>query len=390
MNGAPQALRIALVRARYNPYGGAERFAERALATLGAQAGRGLQVSVIARRWEGQALPAGVEWLRCDPFYLGSVWRERSFARAVHGIVAARGFDLVQSHERIPGLPVYRAGDGVHAAWLERRAVGMTRWQRAGLMLNPLHRHLVATERAMFEHPALRAVICNSRMVKGEIAARFAIDAARLHVIPNGIDLAVYHPAVKAAHRQRMRAQLGIAPDAPVFLSVGSGFARKGVAAALAALARVPGEARLVVVGGDRHAERYRGEARALGIDGRVLFAGPQQETLPWYGMADVFILPTVYDPFPNAALEAWACGLPVLTSSGCGAQEAVIEDVNGWVRDPHDVAGIADAMERAQGALRADPEGLVAAARAAALPYSLEALGAALLDLYRGLIGAR
>lgn len=378
-----RALRVALVRARYNPYGGAERFAARALHALSA---RGVDVSVIARRWDGAAAP-GTTWLRCDPFYLGSVWRERSFARAVVQQVAGAGFDLVQSHERIPGLPVYRAGDGVHAAWLERRAVGMTRGQRLALRLNPYHRYMVATERAMFEHSGLRAVICNSSLVRDEIASRFAIDPARLHVIANGIDLTRYTPAAARAQRAVLRQQLGIDAAAPVFLFVGSGFARKGVATALAALARLDVPAHLVVVGADKHLARYREQARGLGLGARVAFVGPQRDVLPWYGMADALLLPTVYDPFPNVTLEAWACGLPVLTSSGCGAREAVIEGRNGWVREAGDVAGFAAALAALLAALRHDPEALHASARATAAMYSLDALGERLLALYRTLL---
>jgi UDP-glucose:(heptosyl)LPS alpha-1,3-glucosyltransferase len=50
-------------------------------------------------------------------------------------------------------------------------------------------------------------------------------------------------------------------------------------------------------------------------LSDRVHFAGAQDDVKPWYGMADCFVLPTLYDPFPNAALEAMACGLPLVTS---------------------------------------------------------------------------
>ena len=108
----PARLRVAIVRQRYNPYGGAERFIER---TLPALERAGAEPTLIARRAEG--------WdarrvLAVDPFYLGSTWRDASFARAARAAWEAGGFDLVQSHERIPGCDIYRAGDGVHAEWL--------------------------------------------------------------------------------------------------------------------------------------------------------------------------------------------------------------------------------------------------------------------------------
>ena len=65
---------------------------------------------------------------------------------------------------------------------------------------------------------------------------------------------------------------------------------------------------------------------------GRVTFAGPQTDPKPYYGAADAFVLPTLYDPFPNAALEAMACGLPVVTSTKSGAAELVAEHDAGFV----------------------------------------------------------
>jgi UDP-glucose:(heptosyl)LPS alpha-1,3-glucosyltransferase len=237
-------MKIALVRARYNPFGGAERFAARALAALAGDAqSANAEVTVIARRWQDietadrqKDASTTVRVLRCDPFYIGSVWRDASFASAVRRCVRDERFDLVQSHERIAGLPLYRAGDGVHASWLERRMRAGTAATRLDIALNPHHHYLLRAERAMFEHPALRAVICNSEMVRREIAERFAIDRDKLVLIRNGVDLERFHPDAQAMHRDAMRMQLEIVDDAFVFVMVGSGFERKGVSLALRAL----------------------------------------------------------------------------------------------------------------------------------------------------------
>ncbi len=325
--------------------------------------------------------------IRCDPFYIGSTWRDASFAAAVRARVAAERFDLVQSHERIVGLPVYRAGDGVHAAWLERRARALPAPRRLAIALDPHHRYLVRTERAMFEHRSLRAVICNSTMVRDEIAARFAIDAAKLVVIRNGVDVERFCPDARDAHRGPLRAQLGLDEAVPVFVLVGSGFERKGVAAAVAALRDVP-DARLVVVGADRRAARYRDAARDVGD--RVRFVGAVADPLPYLAMADAFVLPTLYDPFPNAALEAWAVGLPVITTDASGAAELVDEGVNGWVVDAYDrgplIAAMRDAATRGPARIAA----MADAARRTAMPLSLPALAGSLTALYRALLAHR
>jgi UDP-glucose:(heptosyl)LPS alpha-1,3-glucosyltransferase len=373
-------MRIALIRARYNPYGGAERFMSRAIAALAA---RGESVTLIAREWDEAATrEAGVMLQRCDPFHLGSVWRDMSFARGVREIVASGNFDLVQSHERIAGLDVYRAGDGVHAEWLAQRRRVLSAAGRLALCLNPYHRYVLDAERRMFADARLRAVVCNSAMVRDEIRAHFGVSKDKLHVICNGVDAEYFHPRLRDAHRAAVRSRLGFPEDAAVFLLVGSGFARKGVPVLLAALERLPGT-RAIIVGTDKRLARYRDGAPA-----GVVFLGGQDDVRPYYGAADAFVLPALYDPQPNAAIEALACGLPVVTSTKCGAAELLEEGVSGFVRDAADIAGFAGAMR-----LAADPArnpAMRGAARNAAEPLTLDLMASRLLTLYRTLLAER
>ena len=385
-------MKIALVRARYNPFGGAERFAARALAALAAEKGLENQVTVLARRWsdvEGAAASSvgPVRIVRCDPFYLGSVWRDASFASAVHRQLRTEAFDLVQSHERIVGLPIYRAGDGVHAAWLERRAAAAGPLARLGIALNPHHAYLRRVERAMFEHPALRVVVCNSEMVRRETVARFAIDPAKLVLIRNGVDLDRFHPAAACVHREVVRERLRIPDDTAVFAMVGSGFERKGVGPAVRAL-RAIGDAVLVIVGDDKHRDRYEVDARRHGVHGRTRFVGAAVDPLPYYAAADFFVAPTLYDPFPNAVLEALACGLPAIVSDACGAAEIIDPGLAGWIVPVGDDAALGEAMRAAVESNVPRRQAMRRAARATAEPYSLAALSSALVALYRSLLG--
>ncbi|MDP2810295.1 MAG: glycosyltransferase family 4 protein [Rhodocyclaceae bacterium] len=378
-------MKLAIVRQKYTPYGGAERFVERALAGLRSQ---GVEVTVIAREWAGSGdapraagIPDGI--LKVDPFYLGRTWRDVGFSHHVQRIVAEGRFDLVQSHERIPGCHIYRAGDGVHATWLELRnkARGGLAHFLAGR--SPWHRYVLETEAAMFRHPSLSAVICNSRMVKDDIARRFGVAPEKLHVIPNGVDLDAFHPGLREEHRERVHAELGIPPDAPVILFVGSGFERKGVHVLLRAFAAMENKAaHLVVVGKDRHLNVASMLAQTLDIDERVHFLGGREDVRPYYGAADLFCLPTLYDPMPNAALEAMACGLPVITSTTCGAAELIEAGKNGFVCDALDVAALSGRMD----AVLAGVGHAAVAVRAAVAALSLETMTRRLLDLYGNL----
>lgn len=375
-------MRIALVRQRHTPFGGAERFVSRAMRALREQ---GAEITLVTRSWE----PDGnMEALVCDPFYLGSLWRDWGFSRCVRRALARHSFDLVQSHERIPGCDVYRAGDGVHREWLaqRRRVLGFA--GKLGLALNPYHRYVLAAEKALFASPGLKAVICNSRMVKEELQRWFALPPEKLHVIYSGVDTEAFHPRLKAEHRRAVRRRLGIAANAPLFLFVGSGFERKGLAALLSALAAGPRDACLLVVGKDKHAGRFRARARHLGLGGQVHFLGPQADVKPYYGAADALVLPTLYDPFPNVALEAMACGLPIVTSLKSGAAELVEAGVNGYVCDALDTEALAAHLA----SLRSPDvcARLGAAARRTVEPLSLERMGQNLLDFYRGLEAGR
>lgn len=334
-------MKLAIVRQKYTPFGGAERFVDRALNAL---ASEGLDVTIITRQWKGDG-QSGRKIRLCNPFYLGRLWRDASFARSVQAIVARGEFDLVQSHERIPGCHIYRAGDGVHATWLALRARAQSPLAALWSRLHPWHRYTLAAEARMFRHPGLKAVICNSCMVRDDIARRFGVADDKLHVIHNGVDLDHFHPGLRDEHRQRVRAALGIPAGVPVVLFVGSGFERKGLFPLLQAVATLSG-VHLLVVGKDRQLEAARAQARQLGMSSRTHFLGGQSDVRPYYGAADVFALPTLYDPFPNAVLEALACGLPVLTSPTSGGAELIKENF-GAIVDPLDSSEQANLLRR-------------------------------------------
>ncbi len=380
-------MKIALVRQRYNPYGGAERFVERA---LGALVGEGAEVTLITRNWDG-APRAGFKQIICDPKYSrllgGRAARDRSFAAAAQVEMARGGFDITQSHERIPGCMIFRAGDGVHAAWLDHRARVLGPLQRLSQRWSAYHRYVLGAEKAMFEHPALQAVICNSQMVADEIGRYFGVDRSKLQVIYNGVDPALFHPGLADEFRATTRARAGIPADAPLLLFVGSGFERKGVPQLLHALAAARTTAtHLAIVGADRKLKAMQVLAARLGVAGRVHFTGPLKDVRPWYGAADGFVLPTLYDPCPNAALEALASGLPVVTSTTCGAQEWLRAGENGWVVDALDAAGLAARLDDL--AALAGNTAARAAARASVEALTLPAMADRLLALYRTLGG--
>jgi UDP-glucose:(heptosyl)LPS alpha-1,3-glucosyltransferase len=371
------APRIALVRSRYDPAGGAERFVQNAINALRTQ---GASLTIVTRHWPGLDGSAIV----VDPFHVGSLWRDWGFSRAVCRELAARHFDLVQAHERIACCDVYRAGDGVHAQWLAERSRVQSAAARLATRLDPHHRYLLRAERAIFTGARLRAVICNSEMVRGEIARRFSTPAERLVLIRNAVDGATFHPGLRSEMREAVRQQLAIPAAARVVVHVGSGFERKGVAQLIAAAAAARSEPWIVVVGRDKRSAAYAARARRLGIGERVRFVGSVSDVRPYYAAADAFALASLYDPQPNAVLEAMACGLPVVTTPKCGAAELLSEGESGFVRDALDVPGIAAALDRLEPPLAAS---MGARARDAVASHTPEAMARAYLELYGRLL---
>jgi glycogen synthase len=138
-------------------------------------------------------------------------------------------------------------------------------------------------------------------------------------------------------------------------------------------------------VGRDRHIERYRALAARHGVAQRVTLAGPQHDPKPYFGAADAFVLPTLYDPFPNAALEAMACGLPVVTSTKSGAAELVVPVGAGFACPSGDAPALAGPMRTL---LDADTRGRMGRiAREAVLPLTPDAMTLELVLLYKELL---
>lgn len=372
-------VRLALVRQRFTAFGGAERFVASALEAL---AREGVSLRLYTRSWPEGATPFEIQ--RLDPPYLGNVWRDWSFARALRQALAQDRPSLVQTHERIAGCDVYRAGDGVHAVWLEERARGLGVWGRLALAANPYHHYVKSAERRLFEHPDLRAVICNSRLVMEQIASRFALPRERLHLVYNAVDGERFSPALRE-RGLALRARLGLGRERVVGLLLGSGYARKGLEAALAALSGLPAHFALLVVGRDKELSAWRQRAAAFGVGERVFFLGPVEDPREALGAADLFLLPTIYDPCPNAGLEAMACGLPVVTSRQCGLAEILQERGGGVACEARDLAAIRAALLALDDAAKRASQG--AAARAAVLPLTTEAMSARLLALYHRLL---
>lgn len=333
----------------------------------------GDEVHVVARR------VASSTALSLHTVAVPTAWqplRVLAFSRAAGEAARALGCDVVHSFSRTRHQDVYRAGGGSHADYLRRSHGPLGRGLR---LASPRHRVLLGIERRVFDDPA-QLVQCNSAMVRDEIAARYDVPAPRLRVIHNGVDLERFSPERRASEGGRLRADLG-ARGRPTFVLVGSGLRRKGAETAIRALAAAQSrEAELWIAGRDRP-EPWRELAARLDVGSRVRMLGARGDVEAVYAGADALLLPTRYDAFANATLEAAASGLPVVTSGANGAADVLARGAV-IVDDPDDVAGFAAAIDRLENA--AERERLGRAARDVAEGLSWDAHVEALRALYR------
>ena len=196
------------------------------------------------------------------------------------------------------------------------------------------------------------ALVAPSRVTRSELVEDYG--GRGVYVIENGID-----PSIVAYDESRHRevaaaegASEGAGTEPVTLLYVGRLRTRKAVAVLLEAIRRLIDEgeeAELVVIGGGEQLDELRRRAAALALDDACRFLGPlpRAEVVGWYVRADVYCLPSIYEGFPVAILEAMAAGLPVVSTTVSGIPEAVEHGTTGLLVPPEDADALAGALRR-------------------------------------------
>jgi UDP-glucose:(heptosyl)LPS alpha-1,3-glucosyltransferase len=328
-------LRIAFVRRGYSPTGGAEAYLNR------------LARGVIEAGNDGQLVTTN-DWPDAEaPF--GSVTRLRSkspigFADELQKIQESLRCDVLFSLERVWSCDLFRAGDGVHRAWLERRTRFELPLKRFVRSVSSKHRDLLRLEQSLFSGGNTRRVIAASEMVKDEIVNIYQYPADKIDLVRNGVPREKFR--FDPELRERSREELKLKPDQTALLFAGSGWARKGLLFAIEAMALCKDSRMRLLIAGRGNARPYRTKRLRLWREDPVRFLGEVADMLRLYAAADIFILPTIYDPFSNACLEALACGLPVITTRSNGFSEIIENGVHGSIVDhAGDLLALRDAI---------------------------------------------
>lgn len=375
----PYAMKIALLSAHASPLAplggpahGAQNLYVGQLARALASAGH--QVDVYTRREDLWSAPVVELWPNASVVHVPAgppqviaaeallPHMEDFAARVVRQCAPAHArYDIVHASFFLSGIAALRLKERLGVPFvLTCHALGKA------LLRHPECRDAFPAERMRIEQRVAAAadwLIAGSAQDRDDLVGLYGADARRVEVIPFGVDPQEFGPGSRS-----MRARLGLRADDFVLLHVGSLTPGDGVDNAIRAVARLKRDhgiaARLVVLGGEseepdpvRSPEigRLAVIAAAQGVSAQVKFVGarPRAALRDYYRAADAFVTTPVYEPFGVAALEAMACGVPVIGSAVGGIRHAVTDAVTGFLVPPLDPDALAERLAR----FRRNPE---------------------------------
>ena len=256
-----------------------------------------------------------------------------------HRVKRRDEFDIIHSHV---GSPFFSDVFTIH--FWEQDAIARMKTATKDMPRDSLVRRLRSRLMARLASALLagsnsRTWIVLSAAMNTGIIRDHPVPPESIFVIPNGVDSSRYSPDNVARYRDEVRDQLSLAPDGQVVLFLGGDWPRKGLAQAIEALSLLAGSEAMLLVVGSGNIAAYRNLAKRCRIEDRVIFAGQTREGWRYYAASDVYLLPSLYEPFGLSILEAMASGLPVLVSRDSGAAELISDGVDGLlIQEPRDV----------------------------------------------------
>ncbi len=313
----------------------------------------GHEVHVFASRWQPGVLRTEVRRhqvpIRPRPDALAATQYRRRAARALEaaGPMAHGAFSALSPLGGVFWVPsVHRVA---YDLALSRRGSAAGLVQR----LNPYHRLRLRLEREILSPGGYSHLLAAAEQVKADVVERYGVPEEDVTVQPLGFDPVAFNVERRRGMRDEARAKLGYRDEDRVVVFVANELERKGFDTLLAAA----GDLKLLVVG-NVDVSAYP-SVKGVGSVGDVM---------EMYAAADVFALPTRYEPWGLVIVEALAAGLPVVVSRLAGASVAVRDGETGvLLDDPEDAEALADGLRRM---LASAPQDDVVAASVAHLSW--------------------
>ncbi|MFH1243796.1 MAG: glycosyltransferase [Pseudomonadota bacterium] len=272
------------------------------------------------------------------------------FFREIEGFRLSRDlcYDLIHSHYWLSA----RVGDWAQGHWrvphlVTFHTIGAVKNDTPGVEQEPELR--VITERHIAQ--ACDRILAGTETEKTQIIRYYGTSPEKIGVAPCGVNLDLFFPMDKARARQR----LGLDHRGALLLYVGRLAPSKGVDRLLEAmgLLRQTHEIRLLIVGGDGHHSPHFQDLKKMcqmsGIEETTVFVGRiEQKDLPtYYSAADLLVVPSRYESFGLVALEALACGTPVMATQVGAMENIIIEGETGHVVVDGSPGSLAEGIEK-------------------------------------------
>jgi glycosyltransferase involved in cell wall biosynthesis len=253
-------------------------------------------------------------------------WSDRAYRRAAlrAGLAIDQSFDLCYAHFLYPhGLAALEIGRKLQIPVVVSLGESSFARYEAGYSVQTIGQLLRSFD----------GVIANSPELQGRCREVYAVPEESIRLLPNGVDRSLFFPR----DRREARLHCGLPTDRPIVISVGQWNERKGPGRILEAIRSRP-EIGAVFLG--------KGPLAPEGP--QVLYRGevPHSEVATWLSAADVFVLPTLKEGCSNAILEAFSCGVPVVTSD-LPFNRAIADDDTALLVDAQDPHAIGEAIER-------------------------------------------
>jgi UDP-glucose:(heptosyl)LPS alpha-1,3-glucosyltransferase len=337
--------KVGIIKSNYTPFGGGEKYAK---AVIRAFKEKGYEVHVITAS-KDEWFEEGVKKIRIPMSKYNNFLRLYTFNKNCYNYMKKNigEYEFVLDMDRTVLATHIRAGGGSHKAWLERRAVFSHFLKNLSFSINPFHNYMLKIERKSLENPLLKALICNSHMVKEEFKKYYDYSENKIYVVYNGVEWRYFEDFFNGALDKKNIFKKDLELDSRFWLLfVGSGYERKGLSFVIEALSKVSNDICLAVVGKDRNEGYYKKKVNEKKLEDRVKFFGPRKDVIKFLQACDAFILPTIYDPFSNATLEALAMGLFTITSNANGCSEIISEGCGYVIKNLKDIEELVYGIE--------------------------------------------
>jgi UDP-glucose:(heptosyl)LPS alpha-1,3-glucosyltransferase len=379
MSRAGRKWRVAVITPRFTTVGGGERYCVETCRHLSRSPD--IELTVICEQLV-EPLP-NIRFIEIGRREFPRFLKKKRFVKRVQKVLAKECFDLVHSHEQVPGANISSLHGTPHMTWVEQ-----VRGKKKPSLFD---RNKIELETNMLLHPACRAILPASTLVREVYEEVYDFSGKRIDLAPPGVDEQWLSTNIDVpAARQATRGQLGIGESEFVVGFVSMNWPHKGLDLLIESAQELKNkhglEATLLVIGKGNEA-LYAQRAAKAGV--KIVFAGIVRDGLAGlYAGCDVFALPSKWDAFAMVVAEAMAASLPVLISDKTGARDVVVEGENGFVLGLDDTSAWTEALARLAGDTALRDQMATAAGRTAAT-LSWKHAADTILKMYRIILEA-